>query len=205
MIHTYRDADVFRTRYWDGAIPSVLSFCFLVLFLFGPLAAGWFPFNWTFAVAAGAFTVLALVAGYNQHRREQYGNCGEIRLDDDGTCELETKRRVIRIHASEIQSVKYWRDSESEREHYTIHYRGGKLHVAERMTGFRDFLTRLKTLNPAVDLASFPALLTDAWPTAGGQATEERTFMSRFLRSALFPLIVISMLVYLAIQTIPSK
>lgn len=205
MIHTYRDADVFRTGYWNGAIPSVLSFCLLVLIVFGPLAAGWFPFNWIFAVAAGAFTVLVLIGMYNQRRREQYGNCGEIRLDDDGTCELETKRRVIRIHASEIQSVKYWRDSESEREHYTIHYRGGKLHVAERMTGFRDFLTRLKTLNPAVNLTSFPALLVDAWPTAGEQATEERTFMSRFLRSALFPLIVISMLVYLAIQTIPSK
>ena len=205
MIHTYRDADVFRTGYWNGAIPSVLSFCLLVLIVFGPLAVGWFPFNWIFAVAAGAFIVLVLIGMYNQRRREQYGNCGEIRLDDDGTCELETKRRVIRIHASEIQSVKYWRDSESEREHYTIHYRGGKLHVAERMTGFRDFLTRLKTLNPAVDLTSFPALLVDAWPGAGRPSTEERTFMSRFLRSALFPLIVISMLVYLAIQTIPSK
>jgi len=205
VIHTYRDADVFRTGYWDGAIPSVLSFCLLVLFLFGPLAAGWFPFNWTLAAAAAAFTVLAVAAGYNQYRRKQYGNCGEIRLDDDGTCELETKRQVIRIHASEIQSVKYWRDSESDREHYTIHYRGGKLHVAERMTGFRDFLTRLKTLNPAVNLTSFPALLADAWPAADRQATEERTPVSRFLRSALFPLIVISLLVYLAIQTIPSK
>jgi hypothetical protein len=68
------------------------------------------------------------------------------------------------------------------------------------MTGFADFLTRLKTLNPAVDLTSFPA---DAWPGLGQHATEERsTLIRRFIGSALFPLIVITLLVYTASQTL---
>ena len=81
-----------------------------------------------------------------------------------------------------------------------IHYRSGKLRVGPRMTGFADFLTRLKTLNPAVDLTSFPA---GAWPGLGQPATEKRdTLVRRFIRSALFPLIVISLLVYVASQTL---
>ena len=108
---------------------------------------------------------------------------------------------MIRLNVSEIRSVEYWRDSESESEHYTIYYQGGNLRVTERMTGWLDFLTRLATLNPAVDLTSFPAVLADALPNRGGQATDERARMRRFMRSALFPLIVISALVWLAIQS----
>ena len=205
MIHTYRDPDALKSKYLDRALPRFLSASALVLIVFGPLAAGWFPVTPVVAVAAGGFTVLALFGMYNQHRREQYGTCGEIRLDDDGTCELETKGRVIRINVGEIQSVEYWRDSDGEREHYTINYRGGKLRVAEQMTGFYEFLTRLKTLNPAVNLTGFPTILADALPGQNVEATEKHTPVVRFLRSALFPLVVISMIVYLALQTIPHN
>src|SRR6266511_2649446 len=87
--------------------------------------------------------------------------CGEIRLSDDGRCELETKRQVIRLHVNQIRSVKYWRDDESDRESYTIRYQGGKLKVSDGMTLFPDFLARLQRLNPALDVTTFPA---DAWP-----------------------------------------
>jgi len=58
------------------------------------------------------------------------------------------------------------------------------------MTGFLDFLTRLATLNPAVDLSSFPAFLADAWSGLGTPATAvSGTDVSRLVRSAVFPLV----------------
>lgn len=101
--------------------------------------------------------------------------------------------------------MKYWRDSENGSEHYTIYYEGGKLRVTQRMSGWLDFLTRLATLNPAVDLTTFPAVLADALPNRGGHASEERAPIGRFVRGALFPLIVICALVWLAIQTTSSQ
>jgi hypothetical protein len=150
----------------------------------------------------GGFCGLVIVLQYFGYRKQAYGTCGEIRLGDDGTCELETKRRVIRLHVNDLRSVRYRRKTDEQSESYTIHYRGGKLDVGPRMTGFADFLTRIKTLNPAVDLASFPA---GAWPGLGQPATTRGTLVRRFMRSALFPLIVISLLVYLASQTLASS
>jgi hypothetical protein len=206
VIHTYRNADVLRSRSRRGSFLEILGFgVVVVLFLFGPFAFGWSRFTWTQAGVFGGFTGLVVVAMYAAHRREHYGTCGEIRLDDDGTCELETKHRVIRIHVSEIRSVRYSRDSEDGSENYTIYYRGGKLQVDDRMTGFLDFLTRLATLNPTVDLSSFPAVLAAAWPGLGRPAIGAHARVGRFLRSALFPLIVVGMLVWLAIQTLTDK
>ena len=139
-----------------------------------------------------------------QHRHYRHradGTCGEIRLGDDGTCELETKRRVIHLHVHEIRSVRYSPKSDEQGESYTIHYQSGKLDVGKQMTGFADFLTRLKKLNPAVDLNSFPS---DAWPGLSQPMTKERGTLTLvgFVRSALFPLSVISLLVYVASQTL---
>jgi hypothetical protein len=203
VIHTYRDAAVYGSKH---SSQSWLGFGLMVVLLFGLFVFTGSQFTWTEVGMIGGFIGFALATTYRAHRREQYGSCGEIRLDDDGTCELETKRRVIRLDVSEIRSVKYWRDSESKSENYAIYYRGGNLRVTERMTDWLDFLTRLATLNPAVDLTSFPAVLADALPNKGGQATEERVArMSRFVRNALFPLIIISALVWLAIQTMSSN
>jgi hypothetical protein len=197
MTHTYRDPDVLNGRFLG---PSALASCvFVVVFFLAPLALGWVPFRWDTARFIGIICGVVFVLQYFGYRRQAYGICGEIRLCDDGTCELETKRRVIRLHVNEIRSVRFWRETDERSESYTIHYRSGKLDVSNRMTAFADFLTGLKTLNPAVDLTSFPA---EAWPGLGGQpATEERgTFVRHFMRTALFPLIVISLLVYLASQ-----
>jgi hypothetical protein len=203
VIHTYRDAKALRRRSRGSTVLQFLGFGgAVVLLFFGPFALGWSLFTWTEAEKFGGLTALALVLMYAAHRRELYRACGEIRLDDDGTCELETKRRVIRIHASEIRSVRYSRDREDESEDYTIYYDGGKLEVCERMTGFLDFLTRLAALNPTVDLTSFPS---DAWPGLRGAATGGHARVSGFLRNVLFPLVVVGTLVLLAIQTLTDK
>jgi len=58
--------------------------------------------------------------------------CREIRLDDDGTCELVTSHRVIRLHVNEITALKYQRDSEGDTGSFSIRYTGGKLEVRGR-------------------------------------------------------------------------
>ena len=64
------------------------------------------------------------------------------------------------------------------------------------MTDFADFLARLKTLNPAVDLTSFPA---ETWPGVGAGTNERDTPIRRLLtRSVLLPLCVVVLLVHLA-------
>jgi hypothetical protein len=125
--------------------------------------------------------------------------CREIRLSDDGTCELETKRRTIRLHVSQIRSVLYRRSSEDDGESYSIRYESGKLHVGQRMPELGDFLARLKTLNPAVDLSSFPA---DAWPGLATPAEARTTALRRGIRGALFPAGVVILLIWLALQTL---
>jgi hypothetical protein len=104
----------------------------------------------------GVIWGVVFVFTYFSYRQQAYGTGGEIRMGSDGTCEFETKRRVIRLHVHEIRSVRYSAKSDGE-SFYTIHYRSGKLRVGLQMTGFADFLTRLKTLNPAVGLANLPA------------------------------------------------
>jgi hypothetical protein len=82
-----------------------------------------------------------------------------------------------------------------------VQYRDGSLQVAKGMTGFADLLTRLKASNPALDLSSFPS----AWPTLGERTPEKLGPVNRFFRGALFPLIVVILLVYLASQTLLGK
>jgi hypothetical protein len=147
----------------------------------------------------GPFALL-LVLVYIVHRAQQYRGCSEIRLSDDGTCELDTPRRSIRVHVSEIRSVRYSPETDDSSESYSIRYRDGSLHVAKGMTGFADFLIRLKALNPALDLSSFPS----AWPTLKERTPEKLGSVNR-LRGALFPLIVVILIVYLASQTLLGK
>lgn len=176
MIHTYRDPSVLEDF---GLFRYALLPPFVV---FGILA-----------VASGhvvaAFAAGAALLGLSGVWESKWFDCGEIRLGDDGTCELETKRRLIRLHVNEIRSVKYVSD---EGEEYTIRYRGGKLDVTSGMADFSDFLARLKTMNPAVDLSSFPADWTGSGRREG--ATGTRAFVGR----ALFPLGMIGLLVFLA-------
>lgn len=191
MTHTYRDPDVPSFRLWH------LSFFLLFpIFSVAPLALGAVPVTKDALLFAAVGTIPLLIA-YFAYRSEYHGKCSEIRLSDDGTCELETKRRVIRLHVNQIRSVRFSPASDESSESYTIRYEGGKLHVDKRMSNFPDFLTRLKGLNPAVDLTSFPA----AWPDLGERGSEN----PGPLRRLLFPLIVIVLLVSLASHTLLGK
>jgi hypothetical protein len=196
MTHTYRDPDVPTFRLWH------LSF-FLVfpIFSFAPLALGGVPFTKDALLFAALGSIPLLIAWF-AYRSEYHGKCSEIRLSDDGTCELETTRRVIRLHVNQIRSVRFSPAGDESSESYTIRYEGGKLHVDKRMSDFPDFLTRLKGLNPAVDLSTFVA---EAWPGLGGRASENPGPLGHFVRRLLFPLIVIVLLVSLASHTLLGK
>jgi hypothetical protein len=196
LIHTFREPDA-PTRGAGRFFRSALFPLIVIVVLVAAAGSALGSFTWEDAKGLGVALVFFAVLGGYGLLQERHGWCREIRLSDDGTCELETKSRVVRLHVNEIQSVKYSRGDESES--YTIRYQGGKLHVSERIAGFADFLARLKTLNPAVDLIGFPA---DAWPDLHTPATQGGgTNIRRLIRSALFPLIVIALLVYLASQT----
>lgn len=203
MIHTYRDTEFIRVRFvgprYVSPLLLVVSIPFLAMLASGSLfTTGDAEF---LAVLIGIlfFTSLTSLFIYRHHT---YGLCCEIRLGDDGTCDLETKRRVIRLHVNEILSVQYRPETDEGSEYYNIHYRDGKLHITKEMSGFSDFLTRLKTLNPAVDLSSFPA---SARSDSGTPASEPPLRPDRFLQSALFPLLVIAALAWLASQTLAGK
>jgi len=156
--------------------------------------------TWGDALIAAFWVGVALAVLRAVYRHHYYGTCGEIRLSDDGTCELETKRRLIRLHVNEIKSVKYSRDDESDRESYTIRFQGGKLEVTDGMTHFPAFLAQLERMNPAVDLTSFPA---DDWPDL--RTPEPAGTVNRLMRSALFPLVVILALAWIAIKALTGN
>jgi hypothetical protein len=154
--HTYRDPDALRQKVpLNEVVLIALSLC-VVLVVPALLIVG-FAKGFTSSdriqvvVALGIF--LAIV--YLGDRRHRTRVCGEIRLSDEGTCELQSKRKVIRLHVNQIESVERIRDPDS-RAAYAISYRGGGVLVGRGMTGFGDFLTRLEALNPGVDLSGFP-------------------------------------------------
>jgi hypothetical protein len=197
MTHTYREPDPLESgggRFVRSAFFPLLVICALVFAAASNLGSA----SWDDAEGLGSGVVFFSVFGVLGLLHDRHRRCREIRLSDDGTCELETKRRVIRLHVNEIRSVDYRRDDESDCESYTICYQGGKVHVSERMTGFSDFLARLKMLNPGVKLAGFHA---DALPGLEIAATSA----GRRIRGAVFPLTVVALLIYLASQTLLSK
>jgi hypothetical protein len=141
-----------------------------------------------------AFSLVPILFAYLTYRYFSYRLCREIRLADDGTCGLDTSRRTVRLHVNEITKVKYHRKGDEHDESYTIHFVGGKLNVRDRMGDFPDFLARLKALNPAVDLATFP---THGWPSRS--APSEGCVG---IAAILFPACVIGVLALLAIRTL---
>jgi hypothetical protein len=195
MTHTYRDSTILDSKTLQFVLFPLVVFLVIAALAVSTLAGG---FTWAErgegVVGFGLFFGL----GYVNYRRHRYGTCGEIRLSDDGTCELETKRRVVSLHVNEIRSVTY--STSDEGESYEIHYHGGSLPARQGMAGFPDFLARLKTLNPAVDLTSFPAA---AWPGLGAPATGRRgTSVGRSIRGALFSAVIVAALIWLAIETL---
>jgi hypothetical protein len=154
-MHTYRERE-------SDLQPGYALLALLLFFVFS-LQAVFQGLTLAELVLPAALIVLLVFGGYFTYKKAQYGTCREIRLSDDGTCELVTRAETIRVHVSEIRAVQYHRDNESEECDYsTIYYRGEKLRVSRRMGAFPDFLMRLRTLHPDVKLSGFP-FLADAW------------------------------------------
>jgi hypothetical protein len=194
MIHTYRDPDA------DARPPGVALP--LVFILVGVALVSWFVSGRnTSSVPFAAFGLL-WCGGFLLARRQRHRTCREIRLDDDGTCELHTEGRVVPLHVHQIRTVRYHPATDESSERYTIQFDGGKVDVHRGMSDFRDFLERLKTLNPAVDLSTFPMLVTEGLSGGAGSSAPQQSSVERFLRSAFFPLFVIVLVIWLAGQTV---
>jgi hypothetical protein len=142
----------------------------------------------------GVVGVIGGIAWAVYHARQ--GVCREIRLSDEGTCELETGRRVILLHVNQINAVEYDEDPETGHESYKITYRGGRVGLHDGIADLNDFCARLNALNPAVDLSSCPG-----WQSAAGAESSSRGVM-RVVGSALFPLFVVIMIATIAWVTV---
>ena len=194
MIHTYRDMNAPGGRSLAVAaagmavlfpVAAIASFAF---------AGPGFAFTWSEVFILAPFVVVPPVFLFLVYRHDSRVSCNEIRLDDHGTCELETRHRVIRLHVNEITAVKYRRDPEGGTGSYVIRYAGGKLYVSEKMTNFSDFLARLRAANPAVSVTDVPADLL----ARRARREESRSFTT----SVLFPLLFVGLLVWLSLETL---
>jgi hypothetical protein len=192
VIHTYRDEEFVRSRFFG---PLYVGFVLLVFsFPLVSLLTADIPFTTRAAVLAVVIGLL-FVSQYAAYRHHNYGRCSEIRLGDDGTCELETKRRVIRLHVNEIRSVQFQPETDESGEEITICYQGGSLRVDREMAGLTDFLARLKTLNPGADVTGFRRA---GWSNLRIPWVKEPRLVDRFADGPLFGPLVICLLLYLA-------
>ena len=116
MVHTYRDPALTKSRFFGPGFPLVFLVFVIAPFAFldGPI--------WLRAIFPGSF----LLVQYLFYRQRYQRGCAEIRLSDDGTCEIETKRNVIRLHVNEVRQVEHTLDDDPRREYCTIHYNGRK-------------------------------------------------------------------------------
>jgi len=131
----------------------------------------------------------------------------EVRLSDEGACEFKAALRSKLVRAQQIITVERdyrgWRMNDDDTEMTAVRFQGGSLIVVQPVDDFTEFLARLKTLNPAVDLTSYSADTRRDVDTTGERtsaADESSTAAGRFVRSSLFPLLVIALLVYLGLK-----
>lgn len=194
-MRTYRDPDAGKRV--GSPLWPILLLVLLVLLASLPLVGS---LDWSDVAAPAILIAAVLMVHRAVERNRRDVKCIEVRLDDGGTCELETADHVTRIHVSEIRAVEYRRDSENRTESYVIRYRNGKAELGGNTTDFADFLERLTTLNPGVDVSSFPRIVAETLPNAA--SSEHRSPLATFLRSGLVPLGAILLIVYLASQTL---
>ena len=98
MIHTYRDPDA------DARPPGVALP--LVFILVGVALVSWFVSGRNPSLVPFAALGLLWCGGFLLARRQRHNTCREIRLDDDGTCELHTEGRVVPLHVHQIRTVR---------------------------------------------------------------------------------------------------
>ena len=127
MIHTYRDMNAPGGR-WLAVQAAATAVLFPVGWIALNVFVGpGFALTWEDVLFHGPVFVLPPLFMFLVYRHDSRVSCKEIRLDDHGMCELETRHRLIRLHVNEITAVKYQRDSEGGTGSYDIRYAGGKL------------------------------------------------------------------------------
>jgi hypothetical protein len=188
MVHTYRDTSDRQQSAAAMVVGLVCVGTFVVLFGWGIVTDFANGAIWS-GMGLLAFVVVVVRA---MHKSRQRG-CVEIRLSDDGTCELETRGGLIRLHVNQISAIKYREDDEGDGGVYTIRYRGGKATIRDWLEQHPDFFVRLEALNPAVDLLGVP-----------GAPSQPRGPLIPSLRSVLFPGFIVIMLALLAWYTLSS-
>jgi hypothetical protein len=120
----------------------VVTVFILILWLFWSRPPDWgggvFVFvGWLFVAALAAYW------------RSTY--CDEIRLGDDGFCEFETRRGVVRAHVAEIASIREEVDEDGDRNYY-LRFRNRSRLWACGLADFDDFLIRIETMNPSAEI-----------------------------------------------------
>jgi hypothetical protein len=190
--HTYKDHAASDRHALAGLL------LFLLIFAFGSVYVvrrdGFTTQEAIFLSLAAIASALLFVGAY---RHQYLGICHEIRIDEDGSCELETRRRTIRLHVLDIYAVRYNPETSDHRKSYQIRFKGGKLSVADTMSAFVDFVRRLKLLNPDVDLIRFPA----DFELVPSDTANPRGRLEA-LGTILFSAVVVLLLLYLAKNTL---
>jgi hypothetical protein len=120
--------------------------------------------------------VVSLLIWRAAYRSHYHGTCREIRLSDDGRCELHAERRVFHLDAGRITSVRDGTDDEDAGYHYLILFEGGKMKLHGDWPGFDDFVARVAAMNPYVDLTR---IRTRPASGKGGTAWIHRTLEPR--------------------------
>jgi hypothetical protein len=101
------------------------------------------------AVVAVVVSLLIWRAAYRSH---YHRTCREIRLSEDGRCELHAERRVVHLGAGQITSLRDGTGDEDAGYHYLILFEGGKMKLHGDWPDFEDFVARVVAMNPYVDL-----------------------------------------------------
>src|SRR5205809_332674 len=117
MPRIYRDHEEADRR------PGLAVILLIPVFMFG--LTFWHGGGFTrgaaeFLTVVTAGTVLLVVGAY---RYQYLGICLEIRLEDDGSCELDTRRRTIRLHSRDIYAVRYSAETDETAESYQLRFK----------------------------------------------------------------------------------
>jgi hypothetical protein len=157
MIHTYGRT---RRSSWSESgllrtlakiamyAPAAFFVTLLVLVLVGIVWLLWSrPSDWGSGVFVLGGWLIGLRLAVYWHSTE----CKEIRLGDDGICEFETRRRVVRTHVAQIASVKEEVDEDGDRNYFLWFRDRGRLWTCG-LADFEDFLTRIEAMNPSIEI-----------------------------------------------------
>jgi hypothetical protein len=121
---------------------ALIAYCLILVGWFGSNTPGW--------VVGAVFIPWAMFMaflGAYWFRVE----CKAFRLEDDGTCEFETRWRVMRTHVTQIKSVKESVDDEGDRS-WDLRFRDRSLLLIGASADFDDFLSRIETMTPAIEI-----------------------------------------------------